>query len=113
MSPLLALAQTLTLPSWAVAILVSTFALVLGFAWRLAVKAEKSADKLESAVGKLQALESRIAVIAILETRDAVRETEMKHMRQDHERLSGEVDRLRDNVHKLLRAAQRVAVEES
>ena len=56
----------LTLPSWAVAVLVAIVTGVLGFAWRLAVKAERSADKLETAVERLTALESRIAVIAAL-----------------------------------------------
>ena len=91
----------LTLPSWAVAVLVAIVTGVLGFAWRLAVKAERSADKLETAVERLTALESRIAVIAALEKADAVRELEVRHLREQIGVQAQELARLRDGLHDL------------
>lgn len=98
------------LPSWAVGTLVAILMAVLGFAWRLAVKAERSADKLETAVERLQTLESRIAVIAALERSDAVRESELRHLRELHNALADEVGKLRPEVHTLARQVQGLLV---
>ncbi len=91
----------LALPSWAVAVLVAIVTGVLGFAWRLAAKAERSADKLEAAVERLTALESRIAVIAALEKADAIRELEVRHLREQLGTHAQELTRLRDGLHDL------------
>lgn len=91
----------LALPSWAVAVLLGIVTGVLGFAWRLATKAERSADKLETAVERLTALESRIAVIAALEKADAVRELEVRHLREQIGVQAQELARLRDGLHDL------------
>lgn len=91
----------LALPSWAVAVLVAIVTGVLGFAWRLAAKAERSADKLETAVERLTALESRIAVIAALEKADAIRELEVRHLREQIGVQAQELTRLRDGLHDL------------
>lgn len=91
----------LALPSWAVAVLVAIVTGVMGFAWRLATKAERSADKLETAVERLTALESRIAVIAALEKADAVRELEVRHLREQIGVQAQELARLRDGLHDL------------
>ena len=94
----------LALPSWAVAVLLGIVTGVLGFAWRLAAKAERSADKLETAVERLTALESRIAVIAALEKADAVRELEVRHLREQIGVQAQELARLRDGLHDLRNA---------
>ena len=76
MTPLMLLAQSsgITIPSWAVPVLIGLVLAVLGFAWRLAVKAEKSADKLEAAVKQLESLEHRLAVLTVMERTIAVME---------------------------------------
>ena len=91
----------MTIPAWALPLLLTIFVLVLGFAWRLAAKAERSADKLEAAVERLTALESRIAVIAALEKADAIRELEVRHLREQLGAHARELTRLRDGLHDL------------
>lgn len=96
----------LTLPAWAVGVLVSILGAVMGFAWRLAEKASRSADKLEAAVEKLNALESRIAVIAALERSIAVMERDHQHLAEKVSVHHVEMERLRDTVHAILRREQ-------
>lgn len=112
MPPLLLLAQTaqtspgVTIPSWAVPVLIGLVLAVLGFAWRLAVKAEKSADKLEAAVKQLESLEHRLAVLAVLERTIAVMERDHAHLTEKVDAQAVEMTRLRDSVHALLRREQ-------
>lgn len=57
----------MTIPTWAVPIVVTLFVLVLGFAWRLALRAERLTDKLQTLVERLTTMEARLAAIATLE----------------------------------------------
>ncbi len=109
MHPLQLLAQAssgITIPSWAVPVLLGAVIAVLGFAWKLATKAEKSADKLEAAVEKLNALESRLAAIAVMERAIAVMERDQQHLTEKVDLQAVEMTRLRDSVHALLRREQ-------
>lgn len=67
----------LVIPAWAVGVLVTLVTVVLGFAWRLAARAERSADLLDAATQRLTALETRIAFVAALETQLAVLRAEL------------------------------------
>lgn len=89
----------LTIPAWAVGVLVAMVTGILGFAWKLAVKTERSAERLEETVRHLQALETRIASIDAIDRALAV-------MSAEHRHLSAEVSRLRDSVHAILRREQ-------
>ena len=109
MHPLQLLAQAssgVTIPSWAVPVLLGAVIAVLGFAWKLATKAEKSADKLEAAVEKLNALESRLAVIAVMERAIAVMERDNAHLAEKVDAMHADHARLRDTVHEILRREQ-------
>lgn len=108
--PLALLAQeSLTLPSWAVGLLVALITAVMGFAWRLAVKAENSANKLEAAVKQLETLEQRLAVIAVIEKTLVGMERDQKHLTEKVDAQAQEITRLRDTVHALLRREQGAA----
>lgn len=103
------LAQTssgITIPSWAVPVVVGLVLAVLGFAWRLAVKAENSANKLEAAVKQLESLEHRLAVLTVLEKTIAVMERDQTHLAEKIDAQAVELTRLRDTVHALLRREQ-------
>lgn len=81
--------SALVIPAWAVGVLVTLVVVVLGFAWRLALRAERSADQLDAATARLVALEARIAVIATLETTAAVLRTQLDEARTAIETLRG------------------------
>jgi len=90
----------MTIPAWAIGVLVTLVIAVLTFAWRLAVKAEKSADKLDAATTRLQALEGRIAVIATLETAQALLRQEVTHLTTRFDDQAREITSLRESRHK-------------
>lgn len=90
----------LTIPAWAIGVLVTLVIAVLTFAWRLAVKAEKSADKLDAATSRLQALEGRIAVIATIETAQALLRQEVTHLTSRIDDQAREITSLRESRHK-------------
>lgn len=90
----------LTLPSWSVVIIVTIFIAVLTFAWRLAERASRSADKLDAATTRLVALEGRIAVIATLETGLALLRQEFTHLSSRVDTQATEITSLRESRHK-------------
>lgn len=90
----------LTLPSWSVAVIASLFVAVLTFAWRLAERASRSADKLDAATTRLVALEGRIAVIATIETGLALLRQEVSHLAERVDDQSKEITSLRESRHK-------------
>lgn len=90
----------LTIPAWGIGVLVTLVIAVLTFAWRLAVKAEKSADKLDAATTRLQALEGRIAVIATIETALALTRQEVSHLTTRFDDATREIASLRESRHK-------------
>ena len=77
----------MTIPTWALPLLVTVFVLVLGFAWRLAARAELLTDNLKSCIDRLSTLEARLAAITALERAASLAERDTEHLRESHERL--------------------------
>lgn len=77
----------MTIPTWALPLLVTVFVLVLGFAWRLAARAELLTDNLKSCIDRLSTLEARLAAITALERAASLAERDTEHLREAHERM--------------------------
>lgn len=77
----------MTIPTWALPLLITVFVLVLGFAWRLAARAELLTDNLKSCIDRLSTLEARLAAITALERAASLAERDTEHLRESHERL--------------------------
>lgn len=77
----------MTIPTWALPLLVTIFVLVLGFAWRLATRAETLTDNLKACIDRLTAMEVRLAAITALERAASLAERDTEHLREAHERL--------------------------
>ncbi len=73
----------LTIPTWALPLVLTLFLAVLGFAWRLAARAERLTDKLDTIVERLGALDARIAAITTLETSVTEIRAELRSIRQE------------------------------
>jgi exonuclease VII small subunit len=76
-----------TIPTWALPLLVTVFVLVLGFAWRLAARAEILTDNLKTCIDRLSTLEARLAAITALERAASLAERDTEHLREAHERM--------------------------
>ena len=77
----------MTIPTWALPLIVTVFVLVLGFAWRLATRAETLTDNLKACIDRLSTLEARLAAITALERAASLAERDTEHLRESHERL--------------------------
>lgn len=77
----------MTIPTWALPLLITIFVLVLGFAWRLAARAELLTDNLRTCIDRLSTLEARLAAITALERAASLAERDTEHLRESHERL--------------------------
>ena len=84
----------MTIPAWALPLLLTVFVLVLGFAWRLATRAENLTDKLQALVERLATMETRLAAITVLEGVTAELRAELRLVRESltHERELRERD---------------------
>ena len=87
-----------SIPTWALPLLLTLVVAVLGFAWRLAVRAERLTDKLETLVERMALIESRLAVVAALETGDTQLRGDLAHERDLRERLEARVNRLEERL---------------
>jgi thioesterase domain-containing protein len=76
-----------TIPTWALPLLVTVGVLILGFAWRLAARAELLTDNLRTCIDRLSTLEARLAAITALERAASLAERDTEHLRESHERL--------------------------
>jgi len=76
-----------TIPTWALPLMVTVFVLVLGFAWRLAARAEILTDNLKACIDRLTAMEVRLAAITTLERAASLAERDAEHLREAHERM--------------------------
>lgn len=97
---LLQVAEILQIPSWLVVVTLSVVTGLLGFAWRLAEKANSSADKILEATKKLESLESRVAMITALEKQLALVEQNLDHFKAAMSELAAEIKSLRESRHK-------------
>jgi regulator of replication initiation timing len=106
-----------TIPTWALPLLVTIFVLVLGFAWRLATRAETLTDNLKACIDRLTAMEVRLAAITALERAASLAERDTEHLREALERLEKNavadkaraeqgVTELRQRYHELAQIAQ-------
>lgn len=93
-------AEILQIPSWLVVVTLSVVTGLLGFAWRLAEKANSSADKILEATKKLESLESRVAMITALEKQLALVEQSLDHFKATMSELAAEIKSLRESRHK-------------
>lgn len=93
-------AEILQIPSWLVVVTLSVVTGLLGFAWRLAEKANSSADKILEATKKLESLESRVAMITALEKQLALVEQNLDHFKAAMSELAVEIKSLRESRHK-------------
>ncbi|TXH58701.1 MAG: hypothetical protein E6Q97_01535 [Desulfurellales bacterium] len=96
----LQVAEILQIPSWLVVVTLSVVTGLLGFAWRLAEKANSSADKILEATKKLESLESRVAMITALEKQLALVEQNLDHFKAMMSELAAEIKSLRESRHK-------------
>jgi septal ring factor EnvC (AmiA/AmiB activator) len=96
----LQVAEILQIPSWLVVVTLSVVTGLLGFAWRLAEKANSSADKILEATKKLESLESRVAMITALEKQLALVEQNLDHFKATMSELAAEIKSLRESRHK-------------
>lgn len=90
-----------SIPTWALPLLLTLVVAVLGFAYRLATRAERLTDKLETLVERMASYESRIAVVEALKTADALRAQEIAHLREGIAAMEREVIELRKRCHDL------------
>lgn len=73
----------MTIPTWALPLVLTLFLAVLGFAWRLAVRAERLTDKLETLVERMTTIETRLAAVTALETAVAEIRAEARALRSE------------------------------
>jgi predicted nucleic acid-binding Zn-ribbon protein len=111
--PLFAQAQAaapgVTLPVWSLPVGVAVGLALLGFVWRLALRAEDTARRIESAASKLESLESRLAALTALEKSVALVEKELQHTRSELAGVADEVKTLRAAKHE--QASKTLALE--
>ena len=88
-----------TLPVWSLPVGVAVGLALLGFVWRLALRAEDTARRIESAASKLESLESRLAALTALEKSVALVEERLQHTRTELADVAGEVKGLRAAKH--------------
>jgi hypothetical protein len=74
-----------TIPTWALPLLVTIFVLVLGFAWRLATRAETLTDNLKACIDRLTATSADVSSVLAASTRGDAR-------RARHRQLPGPGD---------------------
>lgn len=110
----------MTIPTWALPLLVTVGVLILGFAWRLAARAELLTDNLRTCIDRLSTLEARLAAITALERAASLAERDTEHLRESHERLEKAaaadkarteqwVNELRQKYHDLAQLTQALA----
>ena len=87
-----------SIPTWALPVLLTLVVAVLGFAWRLAVRAERLTDKLEGVAERMTQFETRLATVAALETAVTQSRIELSHERDLRERLEARVNRLEERL---------------
>jgi len=118
-SPLLlvAEAQAVAIPVWAIPVAVAVGLALLGFVWRLALRAEDTARRIETAAGKLESVESRLATLTAVEKAVALVENNLNHLRLELAAVADEVKGLRQAKHeqasKLLELTGRVSTIDS
>lgn len=110
MTPLLLTAQAVVaVPVWAIPAGVAVGLALLGFVWRLALRAEDTARRIETAAGKLESLESRLAALTALEKSVALVEERLQHTRTELAGVAEEVKGLRVAKHE--QASKTLALE--
>lgn len=87
------------IPPWAAGVTLTVVLAVLAFAWRLAEKANASADKIEAAVKRLESLEARISVISTLEKGQALIEQKLNHFEHMQAAQETNISKLRERSH--------------
>jgi biopolymer transport protein ExbB/TolQ len=87
-----------SIPTWALPLLLTLVVAVLGFAYRLAVRAERLTDKLEGVAERMAQFETRLATVAALETAVTQGRIELSHERDLRERLEARVNRLEERL---------------
>lgn len=111
--PLLSLlaetAPGVAVPLWSIPAGVAVGLALLGFVWRLALRAEDTARRIETAAGKLESLESRLAALTALEKSVALVEERLQHTRAELATVADEVKGLRAAKHE--QASKTLALE--
>lgn len=92
-------APGVAIPLWAIPAGVAVGLALLGFVWRLALRAEDTARRIETAASKLESLESRLAALTALEKSVALVEERLQHTRTELAEVAGEVKGLRAAKH--------------
>lgn len=88
-----------SIPTWALPLLLTLVVAVLGFAYRLATRAERLTDKLETLVERMGAYEARLATVDALKTADALRAQEITHLREGIAAMEREIAAQRERLH--------------
>lgn len=96
---LTAQASAVAVPLWAIPAGVAVGLALLGFVWRLALRAEDTARRIESAASKLESVESRLATLTAMEKALALVEAEARHTRAELAAVADEVKGLRAAKH--------------
>lgn len=91
----------LTIPVWALPLVLTLFLAALGFLYRLTAQTERTTDKLGDIVGRMGALETRLAAVTALETAIALHTQTIEHLRDQHEAHAREITSLRERNHAL------------
>lgn len=106
-------AQAVAVPLWMIPAGVAVGLALLGFVWRLAMRAEDTARRIETAAGKLESVESRLATLTAIEKAVALTDAELRHTRAELASVAEEVKGLRQAKHeqasKLLELTGRVS----
>lgn len=88
----------LTIPVWSLPLLLTLLTVGLGFLWRLGVRAERLADKLEAQVERMTALETRLAAVNALETAVTQIRADLAHERELRGRLEASLASVQQEI---------------